>query len=59
MSSAQPSLLNFLSDRDVFGHPITLNYRGQDTYTTFFNMSRWILVHNIYDHVDGIYVSLV
>lgn len=27
-------LEQFLVDQDIFGHPITVNYRGSDTYKT-------------------------
>ena len=31
---AKSSLLKFLTDRDIFGQPITVLYKGSDTYKT-------------------------
>ena len=30
------SVLNLVRNRDIFGHPITVFYKGEDAYSTFF-----------------------
>ena len=29
------TVTDFVKSRDIYGHPITLNYQGDDTYKTF------------------------